>query len=225
MHKIWPIDFNYTWQRPEFDALMQLGYTWTNPYDIVDIFERNVARFAGSKYAVAVDSCSHGIFLSLKYLKADGTIILPTRTYVSIPMQVIHAGCKVKFEEFDWSGVYQLKPYPIFDGAVRWKQNMYLGGFHVLSFQIKKRIPIGRGGMILTDDENAYRWLKRACYDGRNASIPHNIDTIETLGWHYYMTPEDAARGIILMNQTAVDNPDTANQDSYAPLDKLRIFN
>lgn len=224
MHKIWPIQFDYNWQRPELNDLTNLGYTWNDPHEVVELFERKVAEFAGSKYAIAVDSCSHGVFLSLKYLNATGPIIIPSRTYVSIPMQVIHAGCTVQFDDFDWSGIYQLRPYPVYDGAVRWHRDMYTGGFHVLSFQIKKRIPIGRGGMILTDDEAAYNWLKRACYDGRNVGVPHNVDPINSLGWHYYMTPEDAARGIILMDQTPNDNPDSATQDSYTPLDKLGIF-
>lgn len=223
-YKVWPIEFNYKWQRTELDDLARLGYSWTDPYNIIDIFERKVAEYAGSKFAVAVDSCSHGLFLSLKYLKATGTITIPNRTYVSVPMQIIHAGCKVNFSDIEWSGIYQLAPYPVWDGAVRWTQGMYQGGFHVLSFQIKKRIPVGRGGMILTDDIEAYTWLKRACYDGRNVQIPHNLDTVESLGWHYYMTPEDAARGIILMDQTALTNPDSATQDSYAPLDHLKVF-
>lgn len=224
MYKAWPIEFDFNWQRPEFAELRAAGYTWEDPYDVVRLFEQKVADFAGSKYAVAVDCCSHGIFLSLKYLNAQGEITIPNRTYVSVPMQVLHAGCWVKFEDIEWSGVYQLKPYPVWDGAVRWTKGMYNGGFHVLSFQIKKRIPIGRGGMILTDDIDAYNWLKRACYDGRNIGVPHNVDTIEQLGWHYYMTPEDAARGIMLMDKTSLVNLDSATHESYTPLQDLRIF-
>jgi dTDP-4-amino-4,6-dideoxygalactose transaminase len=223
-YKVWPLEFDYKWQRPELDDLAKLGYSWQDPYEIVDIFERKVADYAGSKFAVAVDSCSHGLFLSLKYLNATDTITIPNRTYVSVPMQIIHAGCKVNFSNVEWSGIYQLSPYPVYDGAVRWTQNMYCGGFHVLSFQIKKRIPIGRGGMILTDDKDAYEWFKRACYDGRNIQVPHNLDTVQTLGWHYYMTPEDAARGIILMDHTKLINPDSATHESYAPLDHLKVF-
>ena len=47
---------------------------------------------------------------------------------------------------------------------------MYVGNdaIQVVSFQIKKRIPIGRGGMILTDSKDAYDWFKYASYDGRD---------------------------------------------------------
>ena len=36
-----------------------------NPYYIVDEFEKTIASLAGSKYAVAVDSCTNAIFLCL----------------------------------------------------------------------------------------------------------------------------------------------------------------
>jgi dTDP-4-amino-4,6-dideoxygalactose transaminase len=224
MYKAWPIELNYDWYRPELGQLLEERYEWSNPNDVIGIFERKVAAFAGSKYAVAVDCCSHGIFLALKYLKASGVVEVPSRTYISVPTQIIYAGCSVKFVDYNWSGIYQLKPYPVWDGAVRWSKGMYQGGFHVLSFQIKKRIPIGRGGMILTDDQDAYNWLKRASHDGRTPGINFIDDTIDMLGYHYYMTPEDAARGILLMDKTADYNEDSGNQDSYSDLSQLSVF-
>ena len=56
-------------QRPELDKLKELGYHWDDPRDVVTMFEEKVAAFAGSKYAVSIDCCSHGLFLSLEYLK------------------------------------------------------------------------------------------------------------------------------------------------------------
>jgi dTDP-4-amino-4,6-dideoxygalactose transaminase len=101
---------------------------------------------------------------------------------------------------------------------------MYQDGLHVVSFQIKKRIPIGRGGMILTDDYEAYKWLKQASHDGRNLKLTHNLDNVEMLGWHYYMTPEDAARGILLMDQTPLINNDSSTDQSYNDLSTLAVF-
>ena len=110
-------------------------------------------------------------YLCLKYLKAKGTIILPSKTWISVPCSVIQSGCKVKFENYDWSGSYQLKPYPIWDGAVRMKKGMYRKDtFHCLSFHIRKHIPIGKGGMILTDDKDAYDWFRTVRYEGRTMS-------------------------------------------------------
>ena len=61
-------------QRPELDELKNRGYEFSDPRDVVDIFEEKVAKFAGSKYAVSVDCCSHGLFLSLKYLAYIGEL-------------------------------------------------------------------------------------------------------------------------------------------------------
>jgi len=222
----WPLGhIHEDLQRPELAKLKTLGYKFTDPREVIELFENKVANFAGSKYAVAVDCCSHGIFLSLKYLNATGTISIPAQTYISVPMQILHSGCKVKFEDIHWEGMYQLKPYPIFDSAVRWNKGMDQGGFQVLSFQIKKRIPIGRGGMILTDDKSAYNWLKKASYDFRDLTIPYPQNIYEFVGWHYYMTPEDAARGLILMDQTPNFNEDIASWVNYPDISRNPVFN
>jgi len=211
--------------RPELETIKGMGYKGTDPRDAIEVFERKVAVFAGAKYGIAVDCCSHGLFLCLKYLKAEGTTVtIPSRTYISVPMQIKHAGCDVAFEDIAWSGIYQLKPYPVWDGAVRWTQGMYQGGFHVVSFQMKKRLPIGKGGMILTDDKQAYEWLKRARHDGRDPEKMYNNMTFDMLGYHYNMTPEDAARGIILMSHIAKVNPDSATDQSYTDVSKFEIF-
>lgn len=219
MYVNWPLGkLNDDLSRPELKMLTAAGYRWDDPADVVELFEKKVAKFAGAKYGVAVDSCSHGLFLCLKYLNAYGIITLPAHTYASVPMQILHARCQLKFENRDWSGMYQLYPYPIWDAAVRWQEGMYRGGFHVTSFQIKKRIPIGRGGMILTDDDDAVEWLRRARYDGRTPNAKYNNDVITTLGWHYYMTPEDAARGILLMDAIPGSYPDSADSQYYPDL-------
>lgn len=225
MNKTWPLgDLPKHLQRPEFNQLHELGYTWDDPQDIISMFEQQVSDFAGSKYGIAVDSCSNALFLTLKYLQATGSITIPSHTYISVPMQIKHAGCKVAFEDVEWSGVYQLKPYPIWDGATRWTRGMYQGGYHVVSFQMKKRVPIGKGGMILTDDADAYHWFKRAVHDGRTPGVSHSEDTFSMLGWHFNMTPEDAARGIILMHNVPAVNADSSNNNSYTDLSMLEIF-
>ena len=94
-----------------------IKYNVNDAWGVVDIFEK-IAKYAGSKYAVGVDNCTNALFLCLKYLKATGYITLPSKTWISVPCAVC-SGCKVKFEDYEWSGMYQLKPYPIYDGAVR----------------------------------------------------------------------------------------------------------
>ena len=93
-----------------------IGYEINDPWDIVDLFEDKIAEYAGSKFAIALDSCTNAMFLCLKYLKAKGEIKIPKKTYLSVPSLIIHSGCKPIFGEIEWSGVYQLNPYPIVDG-------------------------------------------------------------------------------------------------------------
>lgn len=217
-------------QRTELDTIKELGYNWNDPRDVIDMFEEKVAKFSGSKYAVSVDCCSHGLFLSLKYaqktgeLSKDATLKIPKMTYISAPMQIVHAGNNVVFEDLEWSGVYQLKGSRIWDGAVRWTKDMYVGdnALQVVSFQIKKRIPIGKGGVILTDDYEAYKWLKLASYDGRDLNTPYtDADHVKMLGYHMYMTPEDAARGIILIDSVPEVNEDTGNHKTYVDVSEI----
>jgi dTDP-4-amino-4,6-dideoxygalactose transaminase len=139
-------------------------------------------------------------------------------------MQIIHAGNQVAFEDLEWSGVYQFKPTRVWDGAVRWNKGMYVGNgaLQVVSFQIKKRVPIGKGGMILTDSEEAFKWLKLASYDGRDLNTPYTDDShVSMIGYHMYMTPEDAARGIILMDSVPEYNEDTGNHLTYVDVEKI----
>lgn len=224
----WPLgNLPAEFQRKEPEMLKQKGYEWDDPRDIVGIFEEKLAKFAGSKYAVATDCCTNGLFLCLKYLEAKGTVTIPSRTYVSVPMQIIHAGCKVAFEDIEWSGISQLKPYPIYDGATRFTKGMYVGGdaLQVVSFQIKKRLPIGKGGAIFTNCDKAYRWLKLATYDGRDLNTPYmSKEHIAQFGWHYYMTPEDAARGILLMDQLPEVNEDSGGSNNYFDLSAHPLF-
>jgi dTDP-4-amino-4,6-dideoxygalactose transaminase len=191
-------------------------------FSVVSEFERQVAKFAGAAYGVAVDSCTSALFLCCKYLNV-AEVTLPARTYISVPMAVIHAGGSVKFRDFSWSGLYQLEPYPIWDSAKRLRRGMYQGGFHCLSFHIRKLLGIGRGGMILTDDEKAVAWFKRARFDGRNGDVPFMQDKVDMLGWNCYMTPEQAGRGLQLLEGLRSDElPDL--YDPYPDLREMPIF-
>ena len=194
-----------------------------NPYDIVSKFEKRVAEYAGSKFAVAVDSCTNAIFLSCFYLNVK-KVEIPKRTYVSVPCSVIHAGGSVEFVDEDWieKGYYKLNPYPIYDAAHFFEENMYVkNSYFCISFSSTKIINIGKGGMILTDDENAVNWFKKARYCGRNEK-PLMEDKFEMLGWNMYMTPEQAARGLLLMNDAKYSHRKIMPE--YPDLSKYSIY-
>jgi dTDP-4-amino-4,6-dideoxygalactose transaminase len=217
-----PIEF----QRPELYQLKELGYNWEFPHQVVEIFEKKMAEFAGSKYAIAVDCDTHGIFLVLKYLNNPTKISVPKFTYMSVPMVIHHAGYEFQFDDREWEGIYQLEPLNIWDGAGRYQKGMFVGddNFQILSFQAKKRLPIGRGGMILTDNEEAYKWLKKMCYDGRDLNKSQLDDDITEMGYHMYMTPEDAARGILIMDKLPEYTEDSYSWKSYKDLTQNSVF-
>lgn len=183
-----------------------------NAFVIVEEFERRVAEYAGAPHAVAVDCCTNAIFLSLQYQlrkvrPAPLAVSLPARTYCSVPMVCIHAGFAVHFDDYVWLGAYQVKPFDIWDGAKRFTRGMYRGGMHCLSFHAKKILAIGRGGMILTESAEAAVWLRKARYDGRDGK-PYTEELPSMVGWHMYMTPEQAARGLQLLDVLPASNPD-----------------
>jgi len=191
-------------------------------YKVVESFEREVATYAGAPYAVAVDSCTNALFLACKYLGVED-VWIPARTYLSVPMSILHAGGRVHFEDREWRGAYQLKPYPIWDGAKRFRSGMYQGGLHCLSFHANKIIAIGKGGMVLTDDIDAVDWLKQARYEGRHQR-PYDEDRVDMLGWNMYMTPEQAARGLTLMASHLLDTDPPDQEEVYPDLRDHPVF-
>jgi len=200
-------------------------YKLSDPWDVVDLFEKTLAEYAGSKYAIAIDNCTDAMFLCLKYLKADGEITLPKRTYVSVPCTVIHAGCQVKFEDIEWSGAYQLDPYPVWDGATRMRKGMYVeDSYYCLSFHRRKHIPIGKGGMILTNDKNAYEWFKVARYEGRHMDKLYKDDSFDMIGWNMYMPPEQAAEGLELFKNIDDYNEDLETSGMHKDLSEFPIY-
>jgi len=198
-----------------------------DPYVVVRQFEAELGIYTGASYVVTVDSCTNALFLSLKwhlnYKFHNRYITIPNKTYVSVPMQILHAGFLVELLPVRWKGFYYLQPYPIIDSAKHLTSGMYIPNTMMcLSFHWQKHLGIGRGGAILTDDFQAYQWFKKARFDGRTEGVPPTDDQV-ILGWHMYMTPEQAAAGLIRMKFLPKDNPDLP-MDDYPDLSKMEIF-
>jgi len=199
----------------------------TDPYLVVRQFEQALADYTGAPYVVTVDSCTNALFLCLKwhlnYKFHNRYITIPKKTYVSVPMQILHAGFQVIFNDCSWVGYYFLNPYPIIDSAKHFTSRMYVPKTMMcLSFHWQKHLGIGRGGAILTDDFRAYQWFRKARFDGRTEGVPPKDDQV-MLGWHFYMTPEQAAAGLVRMQFLPKDNPDLP-MDDYPDLSKMEIF-
>lgn len=208
------------------EELHSLGYQAADPWDAVMIFEQNLARYAGSKHCVVVDSCSNALFLCLKYLNiTNQTISIPGRTYSSVPMQIIHAGNKIKFTDQIWDGKYHLGDTGIVDAATMFETGMYDSDTYMCtSFHHRKTLKLGRGGCIFTDDPDFVTWCRPMIYDGRDMYTMYREDDFSCIGYHMYLTPEDAVRGIKLLSDLPDKNPTTGSSDTYHDLRVHEVF-
>ena len=205
----------------------------TGVYKVTEEFEEKLADYTGAKYAITVDNASNAIFLALMYEKVKGkTITIPSRTYPSVPCEIIHAGAKINWQHVEGTtikGAYQLYPTKVWDSALSFTGDMYIPNTHMcVSFTGPHKIfKLSKGGAILTDDYKAYLWFKRARYSGRRECSYHD-DNFDMLGWNFYMMPELAARGLLLIDHFY--NPDGTkkkNKDvemAYPDLSKFKVY-
>jgi len=211
-------------------------------YKNTEEFEEQLAQYTGSKYAVTLDNMSNGLFLALYYEKHvnksidTDTITIPNRTYPSVPCEIIHAGLKVGWNKKHsqvfkgkLTGAYQLKGSNVWDSALTFTADMYKPGTHMcISFTGPyKHFKLSKGGAILTDSLAAYHWFKRARYSGRRECSYHD-DNFDMIGWNFYMMPELAARGLLLMNQFYNQDGTKKHQEDlslpYPDLSKFKIY-
>ena len=207
-------------------------------YKITEDFESELASYTNSLYVVTLDNMSNALFLALYYEKniknsiEGNEIIIPSRTYPSVPCEIINAGLKVKFEPVEGKtikGAYQLKNSKVWDSALRFTSDMYIPNTHMcVSFTGPyKHFKLSKGGAILTDDYEAYLWFKRARYSGRR-EVSYHDDNFDMIGWNFYMTPELAARGLLMIKQFYnMDGTKKQNEDlelPYPDLSKFKIY-
>jgi dTDP-4-amino-4,6-dideoxygalactose transaminase len=202
-----------------------------NPHQVTKDFECAVAEYVGAPYCVAVNSCTNALFLCLMWFRrcyphmhSGVALEIPKRTYISVPMQIKHAGWEVIFREKPWVGKYDLAPLPVWDCARLFTSGMYMPGqFMCTSHHWSKTLGLQQAGCILTDDVEAVAWLKRARFDGRSEGVPPALDSFDFCGWHCYLSPEIAALGLVKLSFLPRHNAPLPNDD-YPDLSKLSIF-
>lgn len=211
---------------------MKTRYEVRDSWDWVTHFETEVSNYTGHKHGIACDSNSNAIRLILYYLGIEREkITIPKNTYVSVPNQIILSGNTPVFEDITWEGLYVLGGVPIVDAATGFWENMgseYRDYFMILSFHLKKIIKIGKGGMILTNDDKFEKWARPMIYDGRHKEVLYSDDEFECIGWHMYMTPEEARKGLMLFNEFKNENNPTTicgGSNTYKDISKFSIFN
>tara|TARA_Y100000310_G_scaffold144759_1_gene144019 strand:- start:453 stop:1043 length:591 start_codon:yes stop_codon:yes gene_type:complete len=193
-------------------------------FEVVKEFEQKIANFYGAPHGVTIDSCTHAIELCLRY-KDIKKFTVPPNTYPSIPNLAQKIGIEFEWEEQDWKDYYYLGGTNIIDAAVLWKENSYIPGtLMCLSFQFKKHLSLGRGGMILTDDYDAAHELTLMSYDGRIPNVPWTEQNISTMGYHYYMTPETAMLGLDRLERAIQTEPKEWDVSEWPDLRNMDIF-
>lgn len=192
-------------------------------FSSVTFFENKIADFFGAPFAIAVDSCTHGVELALRLTHAD-TIFVPNRTYLSIPFLADKLRINRLWRDEQWVDYYYITERVI-DAAVLWKPKSYIPGtFMGISFQYQKHLSLGRGGVILCDNRDDAKELKKMSYDGRLPNIPWREQNIQTRGYHYYMTPETAQLGLDKLQQAIETTPRQWVVTDWPDLTEMDIF-
>lgn len=192
-------------------------------FSSVSNFEKEISSFFGAKHGIAVDSCTHGLELCLRYFKVKA-FDCPKHTYISVPFLANKLGIELIWNDEQWQDYYRLTA-GIIDAAVLWKKDGYIPGtFMCISFQFQKHLSLGRGGMILCDNDEIALELKKMSYDGRLPNIPWRSQDIDTMGYHYYMTPETAKLGLEKLPEAIATEPKKWTVQDWPDLTKMKIF-
>lgn len=168
-----------------------------DPFEQISEFESRLAQFTGAPYAVAVDCCTHAIELAMRYECVSYTEF-SAYTYVSVLMTMHKLHIDYRLLDDRWVGQYQFQGTRIIDSARQLTENMYQPGtITCVSFGRGKPMDLHRGGALLLDDQHACQAIRLQRYDGRDLSIlPWQAQKKFCVGYHYKMTPDEAALGL-----------------------------
>lgn len=230
-----------------------------NAHGVTKDFEAALCEYTGAPYAVAVTSCTMALLLAVAYKIRNVPSVLsawqgvkktlgawrdasvpmveiPKRTYVGVPMSIVHAGAWPQFRDETWLGSYRLSPLPVYDSARYFEAEMFYsprpnvgtwGGddskMVCVSFHWSKVLGIQQGGAILHDDPDADEWLRMARFDGRKEGVAPREQKDWIIGWHCYMSPEVSAEGLMRLGLLARRNDPLPNDD-YPDLSAMEIF-
>jgi len=192
-------------------------------FQVIADFEKEVAKFFAAPYAVAVDCCTHGLELCLRYKNAKN-ITVPKHTYLSVPMLAEKLDLGITWVDREWKDYYFITE-DIVDAAVHWTPNSYIPGTYMcISFQFRKHLSLGRGGVILLDKKEDYDVLKKMSYDGRHPDVSWTAQNIDIIGYHYYMTPETAELGLKKLPDAIKKEPKKWIHTDWVDLTTLDVF-
>ena len=176
---------------------------YLNPFQAISDFEKKLCEYTGAPYCVTTDCCTHAIEIAFRLAHDGSAISFPARTYLSVLMTMHKVGVKYTLEDRAWRDSYIFKGSNIWDCARHFEKDMYVpGAIQCVSFGRTKPLELGRGGCILTDDQELYQRASRMRYDGRDIFeyLPWNTQGKFEVGYHYYLRPEECVKGLNLLN-------------------------
>jgi dTDP-4-amino-4,6-dideoxygalactose transaminase len=184
-------------------------------------FEQALAHYTGAPYVIMTDCCTHALELCFRY-DQPSKVEFTAFTYLSFPMIFKRLGIEYQFINEEWVGEYRFRSSRIWDSARLLRPDMYRPGMlQCLSFGFDKPLEIGRGGAILTDDEQFYNKVIRQRYDGRDLNIsPWQEQQVFEVGYHYRPTPEEAEKGLVMLGL----HDQEPRAKMYPDLRKIRII-
>lgn len=174
----------------------------------VRVLEKEFAKYVGCKYAIAVDSCTSGLLLSLKAAnvgKGD-KVKIPSLTFASVANVIRHCGADIDWEDNVWVGhAYELKTdkdLKIVDSAHEVTRRMCYGMRDTLvcfSFYPTKQISSAEGGMICTNNHDIMEYLEKARWHGRKGG--GFVYSIDFPGWKMNMTDVQAVIALVQLSK------------------------
>lgn len=174
----------------------------------VRMLEKEFRKYVGSKYAVAVDSCTNGLFLSLvcNGCGPGDIITIPSITFASVANVILQTGAKIRWEDASYVGrAYYLKnnrPFKIVDAAHQLERSIchdYHGALTNFSFYPTKQLSSAEGGMICLNDHYAMEWLEKSRWHGRKGG-GFSYEIVRP-GWKHNMTDLQAVIALVQLSK------------------------
>ena len=199
------------------------GHGITVGFEKFTEFENALSAYTGAPYVVLTDCCTHAVELCLR-LQKTGTVTLPYRSYISIPMTMHKLNIEYHYDKVEWNYEYRIGLTNIWDSARGLDQDMYRASqLQCLSFGHSKRLEIGHGGAILTNNEQDAKRLKKMSYDGRDLNIsPWQEQKIFHVGYHYKPSIEDCEKGLYMLANNKLKTKES-QQVKYPDLTEIEI--
>src|SRR5262245_60688533 len=201
-----------------------------NPYQVVKDFEQALCDFTGARFAATVDSTTNALLLAVKYKVITEPcpkpiVICPAHTYIGVPLSIYHSGAQVHFNDWEWTGEYGLGYTNVIDSARSFFRGMYQAASKMaVSFHWTKPLGIGRVGAILHDNPEFDDWVRKMRFDGRTEGKSPFNESVIVAGYHFYMTPELAAAGLIRLSSIG-DGKREGSWKDYPDLSKMQFVN